>query len=421
MENDSDDNDGGNVVPMPEMPALAAAIRHAYQRTEKGRSEWVEGTLELGARFADARAKFQNDNIAFGHWCVDEQLDFVTHQDRAALIKMAEHADIARRTLLETRSWSWQLIWAEEIKPGLTNASKTEQESKNRAKPSLEVVKTTSADSEKIDSGHERRTALPRMRVAVPGSEDIIGLFQNKDSRTKINQILGNRGGKDLVALMREVRDTGFLQEHNASITRPSLRLLFPDASVRYANKFDLLKPADRKTVREQILPAVVAHRERLLADPGSIEQIVDEYWKAKREAELAARREAVLTQKLGQMAENERETIMFGEMLWPRLDERRGIYDYNQLRSAIYIFREFQTLADGQSPGSTRIYAKQLMRWFDNYINLFCKAPDGSTPIEVAGIRAITRLVRLLGDLFAANPDGECRYAPSPHVEGEW
>jgi hypothetical protein len=423
MENDSDNNDGGIVVPMPEMKALAGRIRMAMERTSHGHEEWVAGSIELASVLVEARAKFQNDDVQFGHWLVDERLEMDPHE-RAALVKIGQHIEKAEPILVETEFTKYRNIWEREIKPSMDSESRGERKFTIVPKSTVEPGETVNQDSESAVSGHERRSPLRgRIRVTVPGSEDVVGLFRNKDSRVQINRILSSRGGKDLIALMREVRDAGFLQEHNASIKSPSLRLLFPDARVGYANKFDLLKSADRKSVRDQILPAALAHRERLLTSPEAIEQVVNEYWKSRREADQAARREALLTQKFGQMAEGERETVMFGERLWPRIDDRRGIYDYNQLRSAIYTFRDVQSLMAlaNQSPGSTRIYAKQLMRWLDNYINLFCKAPDRSTPTEVAGIRTITRLVGALGDLFAANPDGECRYAPSPHVEGEW
>jgi hypothetical protein len=37
------------------MSVLADRIRTAYERTERGRHEWIEGTLELAAALAEAR------------------------------------------------------------------------------------------------------------------------------------------------------------------------------------------------------------------------------------------------------------------------------------------------------------------------------------------------------------------------------
>lgn len=44
-----------DVITLPNV--LAQRIRGAYERTEHGRQEWIEGTLELAAALAEARAQ----------------------------------------------------------------------------------------------------------------------------------------------------------------------------------------------------------------------------------------------------------------------------------------------------------------------------------------------------------------------------
>lgn len=39
------------------LDALAQRIRGAYERTERGRQEWIDGTLDLAAALADARSR----------------------------------------------------------------------------------------------------------------------------------------------------------------------------------------------------------------------------------------------------------------------------------------------------------------------------------------------------------------------------
>ena len=75
-----------NIVPMPEaLTMIGARIDAAYQRTQKGQREWIEGTLQLAEAFAAARERFPSD-IAFGIWCAENSHDRVNSDDRAALI-----------------------------------------------------------------------------------------------------------------------------------------------------------------------------------------------------------------------------------------------------------------------------------------------------------------------------------------------
>jgi hypothetical protein len=109
---------------MDHLTSLADDIRSAYARTQYGRAEWIEGTIELASLLADARRQF-DANIAFAHWIVDAQLEDINHMDRAALIAMADNLDLARIILQETTRVSWRHIWAEEMKPRFSQVAKT--------------------------------------------------------------------------------------------------------------------------------------------------------------------------------------------------------------------------------------------------------------------------------------------------------
>jgi hypothetical protein len=53
------------VISLPKsLDMLAERIRVSYERTEHGRHEWIEGTLELAAALAEARNRFPS-NSAF--------------------------------------------------------------------------------------------------------------------------------------------------------------------------------------------------------------------------------------------------------------------------------------------------------------------------------------------------------------------
>ena len=117
-----------NIVEMPTpMNVLADRIKLAYGRTVCGREGWVEGTLELAATLDEARSRFPS-NIDFGVWLVQNELDWLGKDDRAALLGMSEDLALTRIALEETKSASWRLIWLEWIEPRLRSAAKTDFE-----------------------------------------------------------------------------------------------------------------------------------------------------------------------------------------------------------------------------------------------------------------------------------------------------
>jgi hypothetical protein len=92
-----------NVIDMPtSMSVLAERIKAAYGRIEDGKKEWIDGTLELAAALDEARARFPSDTD-FGVWLVQNELDWLGKDDRAALLGMANELDLTRIVLEETK------------------------------------------------------------------------------------------------------------------------------------------------------------------------------------------------------------------------------------------------------------------------------------------------------------------------------
>ena len=90
-----------NVVNMPTpMNVLADKIRAAYERTENGKQEWIEGTLELGALLVEARSRFPAHQ-QFSLWLTEHRLNFLGENDQASLISMAAEPNILRDVLTE--------------------------------------------------------------------------------------------------------------------------------------------------------------------------------------------------------------------------------------------------------------------------------------------------------------------------------
>lgn len=103
---------------------LADQIREAYQRIEHSHAQWIESTLELARLLAEARGQFKS-NREFAHWLVDNDLDMIGSDDRAALINMASNLSLARIVLEETQRSSWQWIWREEMESRFRQVTKT--------------------------------------------------------------------------------------------------------------------------------------------------------------------------------------------------------------------------------------------------------------------------------------------------------
>jgi|HubBroStandDraft_6_1064221.scaffolds.fasta_scaffold118412_2 hypothetical protein len=123
---------GANALELPG-DQMVGRIRAAYDRTQQGQREWVAGTLELAALLAEARERFPA-NREFHYW-LSAKCEFLTPDNRAALIGLGQNIELARRTLMQTQSFSWRLIWREmqdKIHPEraerrLRNAAKTDE------------------------------------------------------------------------------------------------------------------------------------------------------------------------------------------------------------------------------------------------------------------------------------------------------
>ena len=73
-------------------------------------------------------------------------------------------------------------------------------------------------------------------------------------------------------------------------------------------------------------------------------------------------------------MPADQREVIMFGARLWPRVEHQFGTYDYDQICAAIWYFRDLdgwvQGSISGKTPGSRAIIARLSTRWPQEYID---------------------------------------------------
>ena len=100
-----------NVIRLPEpLERRAVRIEAAIARRNSGRSEWIEGTLELATELTGARKEFAADQ-AFGEWLESRFPNArIPKNERYILIKWGTDLDHTREVLSSTESYSIQLI-----------------------------------------------------------------------------------------------------------------------------------------------------------------------------------------------------------------------------------------------------------------------------------------------------------------------
>jgi hypothetical protein len=119
------------------------------------------------------------------------------------------------------------------------------------------------------------------------------------------------------------------------------------------------------------------------------------------------------LKKQLSEMPANQQEIIMYGERLWPRPEA--ALYDYLELRSAIWLFCDLDIHVKAPNIGSKAI----VVRYIITHLDLFARHElEGTARAKVENLLGV---VSRISRLMARNPDGECRYPPSPKREDEW
>ena len=354
-----------NIIQMPTPKhVLFERYRAGYKRAEGGRAEWIAGVLEMAAALCELRDQY-NNNQAFSLAIAEAGLGFHNDQDRAALINMQRNRELTEIVLRETKRTSLQLIWIEEIQPSVANASNTPPGSHSTAETSIQdatmthcdkSVVQTASDAEMVPPPNNNSMAgsspPPRRKIAVerstyasaPRAEEIAKRFQNARGRDILAKVWTKHGtGKKIWDMLIVAYDAGLLVPNDTVLKFPTLRLLFPLAPNKYSMQFNLFDKKQLAHVSETILPAMIACKDQLLADPERTQEIVNEYLKTKQ----VQQKQAVIIKKhavaVKAMAVTEQELVMFGHPVWPRLDTSQGEYDYDQVRAAIWFFREYQ------------------------------------------------------------------------------
>jgi hypothetical protein len=94
---------------------LAERYRAAWDKTKRGREQWIEGTLELAVIISEARISYPNHR-EYSHWLTRNNLESISAQNRSALLCFARDLTYAQQLLEQSTSMSWQHIWAKQLK-----------------------------------------------------------------------------------------------------------------------------------------------------------------------------------------------------------------------------------------------------------------------------------------------------------------
>lgn len=105
------------------LDVLATRYRAAFDKVKVGRTQWLEGTLELAAVILEARELIPA-NTNYSRWITRNQLEHLSPNDQLALRKFAEiyrkDPSAAHKLLADNLGLSWRVIWekkSRELKP----------------------------------------------------------------------------------------------------------------------------------------------------------------------------------------------------------------------------------------------------------------------------------------------------------------
>ena len=223
----------------------------------------------------------------FGDWLQTSSYREIEKDDRAALIKIGEHDAFAEKFARSTSLVSPQTIWSA-IQGLLSTSYDTNSTSPPTPTPETPLViaetpKTDGAPAPKQPSETPKPITSKSGFYEAPRAQEIAAKFLNKDGRSVLSKIWKDRNGKQIWELITTALDGGLLVETTRTNISPTLNLLFPLAPFSYASRFDLTKPPQRKHVKDQILPAMIACRDKLLAEPKRMREIMAEYEHGRR------------------------------------------------------------------------------------------------------------------------------------------
>jgi len=289
----------------------------AVERYHNSRDEARAQIMPMARGLLAAKRKYPATQ-EFGNWLDTSRYARLEKDDRAALIKIGEHEEFAIKFIRTTSLISPETIW-DAIKERLPTSDDPNSTSNPPPAPEPLVSTGESAPPSAPPPASQQRQQLPpgvepavlygpgsfpcrlgkasaELRVLCPGelgaiaremsdrcgfadaprAEEFHAIFRSKDARATLGRIWQGKHGPAIWKLMIKARDAGLLVENDRSFRTASLLLLFPLLPV--ARKYDLENPKHLALVRDIGLPAMIACRDKLLANPERAQEIVNEY-----------------------------------------------------------------------------------------------------------------------------------------------
>jgi hypothetical protein len=180
--------------------------------------------------------------------------------------------------------------------------------------------------------------------------------------------------------------------------------------------RFDLTNPKHRMQIRDVIMPAAIANAQAVIERPNEIEAIVAAHVQAQATAARQAAIEHKLAEAVQRMPATEYQIVGFGQTLWPRLDDRQGTYDFDQVRAAVWTFRDLDNwlkmVTVDSGVGSRAIRIRLSTKWYGEYL----LRTQRDSPV-----RKIISLVQHITRLMEQAPEGECKWPDYPIAEAQW
>jgi hypothetical protein len=369
-----------------------------------------------------ARKKYRAD-ADFGRWRKSSPYNKINHTDRAALIAIGEHEMFAKAFLRTTHLISPRLIWG--AMEDLLESARAPTVSHD-VKPSMAMMKPEPDqlhDGEATDHAPEHAVgqpppepigANPISAISGPAGrnrDDIISLFSKNGARATVREAIKDRRVK---RCFNKAINAGLLAANDRDFGSPTLGMLFPMAPPHgFVRRFNLTNPKHLKHVDEILLPKMIECRDELLVDPARIEEILKGYDERKRRTETESAERVRRESALANLRPGEREVVMYGRQLWPRILPME--YNYDELTAAVAFFDEAQSMAEfvgNGSPETRAVKVRALIMWQKQLNN---RLPHSEA-------QAVwRRFLMLVGELTRAleqNPNGPCIKPLRPDID---
>jgi hypothetical protein len=403
---------------MDELNVLADRLRSACQHALEAQINWAESILEVAVIMWEARERFAS-NQEFGHWLVENELDLYSRDDRAALIEMGEQQEISRRVLLETESVSVRLI-RDEVSRRVRSVAKTPAKAtstENAVNPSQNAAGNSESSKKGGDSSSLKSGPKPKM-VNMPRNQEVWGMFTDRNIWAALRDNIKGSAGKEIWELILLAIDQGFIRPSNVTSKLLNAKLLFTGVSIgTELSHWNLATPKHRKHVQEIIMPAAIANKQAILAEPHKVMEIVDKYLQQQDEERQQEKKAKEVQVAVAQMLPGQQQIVTYGETMWPA-SVNGSSYDYDQIRAACWHFRSIQNLLvnspQNSSVQSEALLIRDSLKWISEYATHLGKQEKMSR---------IFKLVRAISFSLEKNAKGECKWPHHPHgnEEGKW